>query len=542
MAAAVQIDGDTMRIHFREFGIESYRLFLKAKALPEYQVAFHKSDETYEITAPARFAAMLGVQAEELDRGDLPFADFLFDDQLAITRIALQSKRFACWSGCGFGKTLIGLEFARHVAHRTGRRVLIVTLNEIVNQWIEEAARFYDGELPVYRIRSRAEMKRWAAGQIEGPAIAITNYEKMNPDAEGQVVNELRRLGGVVIDEAHRLRTGGGKQKWALIKSCKGIEYKLLLTATPAPNDTMEFASQASFLEKMRDEGEILWTYFKRDPKTHRWAVNPYAREAFFRFMSSWSIYVNDPRKYGWRKGHQDIPPPITIERKVAPTEEQIALIQKFSREPNGQLSLVQQRDVNAIERMKLSQLAKGFYYATEGKKRRTVRVPSRKPGIIGDIVAEESAGGAQVLVWTIFDAESDILAEELRTRGVSFDLLAGKTPEKQRLKILDEFRHGRTRVLVSRANMLGHGMNFQFCRAMVFSGWSDSFVLWYQAIRRAYRYGQTERVRVYVPVIEELEMDMLDNILSKESRHFAEIDLMERNYIEAMRETGQIA
>jgi Rad3-related DNA helicase len=43
---------------------------------------------------------------------------------------------------CGLGKTLIGLEFGRHVVHRTGKRVLIVTRNEIVREWLEQA-RFY---------------------------------------------------------------------------------------------------------------------------------------------------------------------------------------------------------------------------------------------------------------------------------------------------------------------------------------------------------------------------------------------------------------
>ncbi|MHC5540143.1 DEAD/DEAH box helicase family protein, partial [Singulisphaera rosea] len=298
---------DQLAVRFDRFDTESYDLFLRVKRLPEYQVEFHPDDETYSITAPARFASMLGVERPVGGREDLQPSKFLFDDQAAIVRMALEAKRFAVWSDCGLGKTVVFLEWARHVIHRTGGRVLIVTMNEIVPQTIDMARQFYGDSLPIHRITSRQEMREWCAGS--GSGLAIVNYEKWNPeDLARQVVSEARQLAGIVLDESSRLKTGGGKQKWALIKSCRGIEYKLSCTATPAPNDVMEFASQASFLEKMRSEGEILWTYFTRDPKTHRWTVRPHARAAFFEFMAGWSIYVRDPRRYGWRAGMEPVP------------------------------------------------------------------------------------------------------------------------------------------------------------------------------------------------------------------------------------------
>src|SRR5438105_11367133 len=117
----------------------AYDLFLKIKRIPETRVAFDSKDETYTITAPARFASMLGVERPAPSTGDLPLADYLYDDQRCIVTTALDAKRYACWSDCGTGKTSIGLEFGRHVMHRTGARVLVTTFNEIVAQWQEEA-------------------------------------------------------------------------------------------------------------------------------------------------------------------------------------------------------------------------------------------------------------------------------------------------------------------------------------------------------------------------------------------------------------------
>lgn len=538
-APSIQVDGEHLRVHFDRFGIDAYPLFLKVKQLPESSVEFHRDTASYTISAPARFAPMLGVERPAIERDWLPFPahiDADHDDQQAILRMALTAKRYACWSDCGLGKTIIELEFARQVIHIMAGRVLMFSLNEIVPQIMEECERFYGSTLPILRLESRDEMRAWCKGEFKPEyKLAITNYEKMNHGEDDQVVNELRLLAGVILDESDRLRTGGGKQKWALIKSCKGIPYKLSCTATPAPNEIAEFASQASFLERMRSESDIIWTYFHRDPVSHRWTVKKHARKAFFEFMSSWSIYVRDPRKYGWRKNRVDIPAPEVITHQLPMTEAQRAAQRQFITDKSGQRGLFQVNATNTIQRGKLSQIAKGFAYL-RGENGKHIRIDSEKPGYIAQLVRDEVDAGLQVLVWTIFDAESDILSERLTDAGVRHELLTGKTKESQRLTTLEGFRKGIVPVLVSRASMLGFGMNFQCCGSMVFSGWNDSYAAFYQAIRRAVREGQTKRVRVHLPVIEELEGDQLENILHKQDQHEAAIAEMEANYIAAVR------
>mgnify|MGYP007083426161 CR=1 FL=1 len=541
-APDIQFIGDRLAVRFDRFDMPAYNLFLKFKRLPESHVEYDSVLERYSIDVPRRYARMLDVPMPPLAKPDLPFSAFLFDDQAAIVPMALDAKRFAVWSDCGLGKTLIELEFARHVIHRTGERVLLITMNDIVPQIIEEAAKFYGDSLPIYRIKNRSDLKRWCKeGNGDDVQLAICNYEKMNPDADGQDVPEMRYLAGLVLDESSRLKTGGGKQKWALIHSSKGIEYKLSCTATPAPNDAMEFASQASFLETMRSEEDILWTYFDRDEKTHRWTVKPHARAAFFDFMSSWSIYVRDPRAYGWRKNHHPVPEPIIVTHEIAQTAEQAAASRKYCTETTGQRLLLRKEDVNTIERAKLSQIAKGFAYL-KGEKGKFERIPSLKPAFVADLIEAESRDGQQGLIWTVFDAESQILAEELQRRGVAFELLTGATKDADRARILDGFKAGTVQRLIGRASMLGYGQNLQMCEWMIFNGWNDSYEAYYQAIRRAYRHGQTKRVRVHLPVVRDLEGDMLDNLFCKEAKHLAAVAEMEANYIRTMQTWGMVA
>ena len=547
----VRIEADRMRVRFDRFDLDAYGLFLRCKKLPESQVIYH-DDFTWTIDAPARYASMLGVAAPGFDIGDLPFHESMFEDQREIVPQALAIKRYACWSDCGLGKTLIGLEYSRQVAHRTGQRVLIVTLNEVVNQWIEESKRFYGDSLPILRLKSRDAMREWAQHGDGKHQVAITNYEKFNPEGiDQQIVSEIKHLAGIVLDESSRLKAGGGKQKWAIIKSCRGLEYKLSLTATPAPNDVMEFASQASFLEKLRDEAEIIWTFFRRDEKTHRWTVKPHAREAFFRFMAGWSIYLRDPKKYGWRLQTPEVPQPDEFVYELPITDEQREAWLDASVEPSGQKMMFVQRETNAIQRMKLSQIAKGFMYVRAPKSKRNKKggetiklhegeyreVVSPKPAFVADLIRDEQAAGHQVLVWTVFDAECEILSKLLAGLGVDHLTLTGTTKRADRLKGIEKFRQGKVPVMVTRPQILGWGMNFQFVSSMVFSGWSDSYEQYYQAVRRSFRFGQKKKLRVHVPLIRELEGEQWENLLRKQAQHEAAIEEMERNYLKARAE-----
>ncbi len=532
MKDIVQIIDDRIRVKFDRFDQDSYATFLKVKQLPEYDIEFDQDAFSWTVTAPARFAGMLGVSIPR-KTSELPVSPFLFDDQAAIVRMALAAKRFACWSGCGMGKTPIGLEFARHVHDRTGGRILIITLKEIAPQWIEEASKFYGDSMPVATFANRTEAVAWCEG-AESPAwIAVTNYEKFNTK-RNDPPNELRRLAGLILDESSRL-AGQGKQKHAILNGSRGVEYKLSLTATPAPNEWVEFNDQARFVERIR-KTELCNIYFRRDEKTHRWTIKKHAQHAFFRFMADWSIYMRDPKRFGWRLDQPEVPEPFIYQHDIPMTPEQRGFVMDYMAKappPAGDKSGTPSmwvNDLNFVASGKLSQAAKGFVYDTKAKTR--TRMPSHKPAFVADLARKELADGLNVLIWTVFDEESRILGELL---GDTATLVTGKTKERDRIDILNAFRRGECHCLVSRASMLGFGMNFQACGSMIFSGWNFSYQAWYQAVRRAYRFGQTRHLRIHVPIIKELEGQMYEAIGRKDVQSDQAAEEMEQCFADAI-------
>lgn len=520
----INVADGQLRVDLDRFDLEAYDLFLRAKKLPEKEIVFDHETDTYTILAPERFAHLLDTALPTPPPlgGDL--AGHLFDYQHWIVGRALEARRFAVWADTGLGKTAMFLEWARNVANEGG--VLLFDPPRIIAQTIEQAAEFYGANLPIELLTTRQDLEKWLTAP---KGIAISNVEKLSREE----LPALRRLAGLVLDESSILKTGGGAIKWNLIHSAKGIPFKLSLTATPAPNDTMEYASQASFLEKLRNEGEILWTYFTRD-KRGNWRVKPHARDAFYEFMAGWSIYLRDPAAYGFEPILDSLPDPEYYEHKIPITPEQLAAMQELLTASGRGLF---DTSYGVRERTKLAQIARGFLYEGPADDRRQRSIPSRKPDIVARLVAGEVEADRPTLVWTNFDEESSILAERIAQvlPGHEIAELSGSTPAAAATEAIDGFRQGGVDVLISKAQLLGYGLNFQRCRGMVFSGIDDSFERRYQAVRRAYRFGQRETVHVHLPHVPELEGLMLENVAAKEAQFEADVAQAERNYVKAV-------
>ena len=97
----------------------------------------------------------------------------------------------------------------------------------------------------------------------------------------------------------------------------------------------------------------------------------------------------------------------------------------------------------------------------------------------------------------------------------------------------LEAFQDGQVRVLVTKPRIAGMGMNFQNAHRMVFVGMSDSYEAYYQAVRRCWRFGQTEPVDVHI-VVSELEQQIVQNVRRKE----AEAATMTAHLVHAMHTT----
>jgi len=149
---------------------------------------------------------------------DLP--DWLFGFQRHTLDWSIRKGRGAILADCGLGKTPMELVWADNVYKHTGKPVIILTPLAVTNQFVDEAEKFSIAAARSHR------------GEKEAP-IVIANYERLhlfNPDD----------FGGAVCDESSILKSFDGVRRAQITEFMRLMKYRLLGTATAAPNDFTE--------------------------------------------------------------------------------------------------------------------------------------------------------------------------------------------------------------------------------------------------------------------------------------------------------------
>lgn len=469
-----------MNSHLDLNSIESYRTFLRAKSMPSYRFSgrlVQVPDEYWPgsiITAGSDYTPWPG----------------LFDYQRDISRIAIRKRKYCVFAEPGLGKTFIIGECVRHATPIHGGRSLIVSPLMVIDQTIGEFARFYGDALKVDQIRAN-QLQQWMNGS--GEAIGITNFEAITPElTQGNV-----RL--IAVDESSMMKSHYGKWGTKLIDLGRGLEWKYCFTGTPAPNDRIEYANHAVFMDAFPNVNAFLARFFvNRGQTDNRWELRPHALKPFYRALSHWCIFLVNPGTYGWKDNAAPLPPINVHIHRVELTREQLEL----TTEKSGALFAANLGGI--ATRASYGQIAKGAY---KGK-----RVDSLKPQFIKDLCDAEP--NASTLIWCIYNPEQEILSG-LLTDAINID---GSTPHATRMEGIERYKSGHAKRLISKSKILGFGLNLQITRRMIFSGLQDSYEGYFQCIKRANRIGSTEPLDVHIPITE-IEEPMIDTVLRKAKR-----------------------
>jgi hypothetical protein len=132
--------------------------------------------------------------------------------------------------------------------------------------------------------------------QTTNGEIGITNYDALDEDVD------TGSLGALILDESSMLKSHYGKWGQDCIRIGRGLDWKLCLTGTPAPNDRIEYANHAVFLDHYPTVNSFLARFFVNRGKTdERWELKPHALRPFYEALSHWCIFVSNPAVYGWK-------------------------------------------------------------------------------------------------------------------------------------------------------------------------------------------------------------------------------------------------
>lgn len=419
--------------------LDGYARFLRCKTLPHYRVVGNVVE-----TDTFSYSAVFGREEDTTLR--VPERDsHLFDYQRWMTGKALERERFAVYADCGLGKTAVELSWAHAVAERYGRVLFLCPLSvlEDVQRFCE---RFYG-----YRM-SNLRSQEWRTD------VAILNWES-NRDPES-----LGKFTGVVLDEASILKGDTGETRKWLTRLAASTRYRLACSATPSPNEQAEYATQAVWLGVASTLNEFYGQFFRKDGND--WRLKRHAVDAFYRHLRTWCCYVQSPRALGFHDCQAELPePPVYHELDTTAPD-------------------YRQQDTLFAAEVGLGEARTVFG---------ALRADTTQPRF-ADAVA--SVVDKRAIVWCSRNAEEDAFSAALGGHVVS-----GKTPVEERVEKIDDFRAGRVKTLISKPSVLGFGVNLPEATDMLYSGYTFSMEQFYQAVRRAHRFGRTGRLTVHIPV-----------------------------------------
>ena len=406
-------------------------------------------------------------QHEGADHGFEPsfMPDALFDFQQSLVTWAVRKGRGAMFADCGLGKTAMQLAWGQNMANETGKPTLVLTPLAVAAQTIREGEKF------------GIECARSSDGAIPSQ-ITITNYERLH-------YFDSTKFGAVVCDESSILKSFDGQRRSEITDFMRKVPYRLLATATAAPNDYIELGTSSEALGYL-GHMDMLNRFFKNDQNNSatrrmygeapKWRFKGHAEVPFWRWVTSWARACRKPSDLGFEDGRFILPPLIENEHLV-----------DIETPPDGMLftlpaaTLPEQRE----------------------ERKRTIQERCER-------AAELVDHDQPAIIWCHMNDEGNLLRDLIPG---SVQVSGSDSDEKKEERFL-AFANGEARVLITKPKIGAWGLNFQHCAHIVYFP-SHSFEQYYQAVRRCWRFGQERSVRVDV-VMTEGERKVMQNLQRK--------------------------
>lgn len=389
--------------------------------------------------------------------------DWLFPFQQHLLEWAVRIGRGLVAADCGLGKTPIQLAWAENVVRHTNGRVLILTPLAVSHQTVTEAAKF------------EIECER-STGDLPRSKIVATNYERLHHFSPSD-------FAGVVCDESSIVKNFDGKRKAQITEFMRTTPYRLLCTATAAPNDYFELGTSSEALGYL-GYSDMITRFFKEETKKDYlgWGRKTYrfrghAEHPFWQWVCTWARACRKPSDLGYEDGAFVLPELIEREHCLKNSTPRPGTL--FALPAADLREQREERRITLVERCELA----------------------------ADLSSRHNGSSA---VWCHLNDEGDQLERLIPgSRQVS-----GSMSDDVKEEILLAFQQGSLKTLITKPKIACFGLNWQHCHNVI-SFPSHSWEQYYQIVRRCWRFGQKHPVIVTL-VTTEGEQRVLANLKRK--------------------------
>lgn len=391
----------------------------------------------------------------------------MFPFQKYVAEHLIRKGRSAGFIDTGGGKTIIEMVIAHNYRQATKKPVLIITPLAVAFQFIKEAKKFGITDI------------EYSKDGKYSSSIVVCNYERLQHFRSTD-------FDCVILDESSILKNDEGSLRVQITAFLRKVKYRFLFTATPSPNDFVELGTSSEALGYL-GYTDMLTRFFKNNEDTvspqkigTEWVLKGHAVDAFFQWVSDWSISMRKPSDLGFDDSSHVLPELITNYHAVA---------------------------------NKNNLVIDGQYQMYNIVARRNTEIRAEQKGTIKERceLAVELANHHPITVyWCNLNPEGNLLEKIDKDASQ----LKGSMSLDEKEEILVAFQEGQIKKLITKPKITGFGLNWQHCGHTIYFP-DFSYEKYYQAVRRFWRFGRKDPVTVDL-VYSDGQKRVLDALIAK--------------------------
>ncbi|MGD0775067.1 MAG: DEAD/DEAH box helicase [Candidatus Solibacter sp.] len=401
--------------------------------------------------------------------------------------------------GMGTGKSLVACML---VLGLEARRVLIAAPLRVVPVWISQFERHVGAPVVIAALdedagsvaqkQELAEDKMRLAEARGVPFVAVINYDSAWRDPFAAWA-EKQNWDLVIADEAHRIKTPGGKASMFFKRLRLRAHHRIALTGTPMPHGPMDIYSVFRFLDI-----RIFGPSFAAFRQTYA-VMGGFQRKQITGFQSLDQLERLMSRAT-FRVGKEvlDLPPETDVTYHCDLGSEARRIYRDLEEDFVAQVRDGVVTAANAMVKvLRLQQVANGIAKTDDGVDH---RIDTAKQKLLADTL-EDIGAGEPVVVFCWFHLDLDAVHASCQALQAGLTDEDKATGRYQTLELsgrrdeLKQWQEGTAQVLAVQIQAGGEGVDFTRARYSIFYSVGYSLGKYVQARSRTHRPGQTNPV-----------------------------------------------
>jgi len=338
----------------------------------------------------------------------------------------------------------------------------------------------------------------------------------------------LKDFDHLIVDEGTAFKHASSQRTKAMMKLRSAFTHRYLLTGTPNPNSVTELWAPTLIV----DDGQRLGTSFSRFRNSTqvpeqigpginhiRWVDQPGIAAAVDVLISDITI------RHAFEDVMTHVPANHRDTKRFTLNKKTKAIYDKLEHEA---VVALQENVVSAVHaaslRTKLLQVASGAVYAGDEDGKYEV-VDRQRYDLIADLVDERDHS----VVFFNWRHQRDELAATFDKRSVSFAVIDGSVPQRERDRIVADYQDGKYQTLLLHPRTGAHGLTLTRGTTTIIASPIYEADLLKQAVHRVYRGDQKKTTNtILVCASDTVEEKVYAKLFDKEARMTDLLDLLE--------------